>query len=626
MKNLTKSPAVLLGLSFIFLVGSYSNTFAGIEGSVKPDLYILSIGIDKYPRSELNSLRFAKSDVETVAREFEKRSGADVNSVKKIVLLDEQASRKAILDALEKLSLQMRQSDILIFNFAGYGNEIATVNLNGFYLFPYDADWKNLEETSISTDLLQAYFRRIRAGKKLIIMDSCKSAQGYKSAESAFLESDRRLSRLVSENVLFIGADTDSYEDVEEGHGTITHIVLNGLKGKADYDGNGVVSSRELEAHIYKGGVDYSNQRSRDFHPRTVTQGGDFSLAYTDKKLEEIAAKKAGPAKVAPTANNQPSAADAPLTRADNVTAAPEPLQNARTGEDHALLFANDVFDDTRWNKLKNPQNDVNDIARELKERYHFQTVEIKRNLTTQEIYDTIESYKAKHFTNPKEDQLFIFFAGHGVAERISDRASSGFYVGKDSPYPFSRRSSGDFVQLDRLLTVIDEFRIEHIMVVFDACYSGQVWQPGMQLIQETAAAPANNWGIFRNASFTLPPGAGSFSFDEDDGQILKQPQIPPHVYAKRLMKNRSRKVMTSSDKPVLDSWRRPDGSLSNNSPFADAFLKALRTGGGEDRVLSSWTIVPYIDKLTPEPQTGKLSGSDGAFVFVSAPKERQGR
>ena len=64
------------------------------------------------------------------------------------------------------------------------------------------------------------------------------------------------------------------------------------------------------------------------------------------------------------------------------------------------------------------------------------------------------------------------------------------------------------------------------------------------------------------------------------------------------------------------------DGSLSNNSPFADAFLQALRTDGGDDKVLITGEIVPFIDKLDIEPQKGKLSGSDGDFVFVM-PEQR---
>lgn len=629
MKKLTKLPAVLLSLIFILLLASGSSVLGGvgIREEPKSDLYILSIGIDKYTSSRLGNLRFAAVDAVALANEFEKRAKNKGGTVKKLVLLDAQASRQGILDALETLSREMNSEDVMIFNFSGYGNEIATANLKSFYLFPSNVNFDAMDQTSISAELLQAYFRRIRAGKKLIIMDSCKSALGYKSAESAFIEQDHKISRLFTENVLFVGTDTNSFEDAEDGHGTITKIVLDGLKGEADFDGDGIVRSRELEAHIYKGGIKYATERYRDFHPRTITLGMNFDLAYTDKKLEQISAvKKEGETKNTAIANRQADPVS-DQTRAENVSIVSAPKEEVRRGEDYALLFANDSFDDRGWSKLKNPQNDANDIAKELEERYHFKKVEIKRNLTTQEIYDTIETYKAAEFANKKEDQLFVFFAGHGVADKISDTASSGYYVGRDSPYPFTPKRNGEFVQLDRLLTVIDQIELDHVMVVFDACFAGQVWKPGLQLIKETAWAPGREEGPFTTAVMSRPSADNSIvirsaSFDRPNAGDAAQTQLSPHAYAKRLMKSRSRRVITSGDKPVLDSWKRADGTLSNNSPFADAFLRALRTGGGEDRVLSNVKIAPFIDKLTPEPEAGRLSGSDGAFVFVSEPKK----
>ena len=80
----------------------------------------------------------------------------------------------------------------------------------------------------------------------------------------------------------------------------------------------------------------------------------------------------------------------ATLTRAQ-LYMSDKPDKNAsRNGEDYALLFANDKYDNREWSTLKNPKNDVRDIAKELKEKYGFKGVDIRENLTTQEIYDTI--------------------------------------------------------------------------------------------------------------------------------------------------------------------------------------------------------------------------------------------
>ncbi len=103
MKKLTKLPPVLFSLSFILLLAFYSTALGGVEvGNSKSDLYILSIGINKYPKSGLSNLAFATSDAEAIASEFERRAGNTVSSVHKFVFLDEQAYRKGILDVLEK--------------------------------------------------------------------------------------------------------------------------------------------------------------------------------------------------------------------------------------------------------------------------------------------------------------------------------------------------------------------------------------------------------------------------------------------------------------------------------------------------------------------------------------------
>jgi hypothetical protein len=291
-------------------------------------------------------------------------------------------------------------------------------------------------------------------------------------------------------------------------------------------------------------------------------------------------------------------------------------------GKSYALLFANDTFDDGGWQKLKNPQNDVRDVARELTERYGFIEAVVKPNLTTDEIYNTIENYqdgKDKDF-NTTEDQLFIFFAGHGIA----DKYNKGFYVGRDSPSSLTRESEGKFVSLDGVLNAIDRIPVEHIMVVFDACYAGDIWKPSIQLIQENAffkdelrdlliagLIEPYTRKIVMPDKFLQPALTDSFN----------AAQISKLAYAKRKMKDRSRRVLTSGDKPVPDGWRRSDGSMSDNSPFADAFLQALRTSGGNFGVLITPEIVPFIDKLQNEPQIGKLSGSNGDFVFVRPDK-----
>jgi hypothetical protein len=96
--------------------------------------------------------------------------------------------------------------------------------------------------------------------------------------------------------------------------------------------------------------------------------------------------------------------------------------------------------------------------------------------------------------------------------------------------------------------------------------------------------------------------------------------------YIQENMGRRRRVIFTSGDKPVLDAWRLPDGSLSANSPFAHSFLEALKQGGRNHDVLLGVEIVPFILNLEPRPQDGVLSGTNGDFVFVKPVKEKKSK
>ncbi|HNT51705.1 MAG TPA: caspase family protein, partial [Cyclobacteriaceae bacterium] len=89
--------------------------------------------------------------------------------------------------------------------------------------------------------------------------------------------------------------------------------------------------------------------------------------------------------------------------------------------KDIALIFATDNYD--HWDDLVNPINDGQTIARELQDKYGFET-EIITNATTEEVFEKIREYNLKRFK--PQDQLLIFFAGHGL---FDDAFGEGYVV-----------------------------------------------------------------------------------------------------------------------------------------------------------------------------------------------------
>jgi hypothetical protein len=76
----------------------------------------------------------------------------------------------------------------------------------------------------------------------------------------------------------------------------------------------------------------------------------------------------------------------------------------------------------------------------------------------------------------------------------------------------------------------------------------------------------------------------------------------------------KTRKFLTSGGKTYVS-----DGIPGKHSPFAKAFIEALRGKGGKDGILTLSEITPYVEKLKITPRSGEFGdnapGSD--FVFV---------
>jgi Caspase domain len=730
-----------------------------VFGSVgpKPRLFVLSIGINKYKNPNVPYLVYARADAEMAGSELMKRAGQDIYKEVKGVryLLDEDASRAGIINALDSLQTELAATDTLIVFFAGRGmayerQQHRGIELEGntaasFYLFPSDMDPDKVEETGISSEVLQVYLRNIRARNKLFVFDSCHSGFGYDSIAETFTRRERRAT---GENTLFIGVDTLSYDDRSRGHGVLTAIVLDGLAGEADFDHNGTVTARELEAYVYRGSLTFTEQykASGGVHPRTIFSGQDFAIALTDsgvltakyakmdaaglqtaldelkpktvalsnvdngqirvmemakaplvaekaeideqlykgfgigkfmgspdktrlkqksqakaddiKKIDdEIAAKKAeleakkkelerlnAEIAVVEKALAANTKQPAPATRAEIAAppAAATPDEAPRRGQDYALLLANDQY--ASWSGLKNPYNDVTAIAGELEKRYSFkkENIAILHNLTKAQMDDVIDHYKgdgrasqvysgdgpydAKNYRSVSfapDDQLFVFFAGHGhVYEVGKDGAGrpvvNGLLVAADSP-KFSKADKDKFIRLDDLLTDVNLIPNNHIMIVFDACFSGQIWKPKVLPLKEMALAPPPRPPSFITASFgnAFAP-AGTYLADMSRARYIRQN-----------LGSRSRVVFTSGGEAVPDGYCEELKDqicikYSEHSPFAAKFIEALKQNGKNFNVLLGYEMIPYFKTLDKQRvEKGRLDDiSDGDFLFI-APSEK---
>ena len=84
----------------------------------------------------------------------------------------------------------------------------------------------------------------------------------------------------------------------------------------------------------------------------------------------------------------------------------------------------------THWSTLRYPRVDAISVKRDLEDIYGFQ-VELIQNPTKADILHELHKYAQKEYT--PEDQLLIFFAGHGDFDTVTNM---GYLVSQDTKKP----------------------------------------------------------------------------------------------------------------------------------------------------------------------------------------------
>jgi Caspase domain len=238
--------------------------------------------------------------------------------------------------------------------------------------------------------------------------------------------------------------------------------------------------------------------------------------------------------------------------------------------KDYALIFATDVYEN--WDDLVNPINDATTIENILREKYGFQT-EIIFNASLEEVTAKLYDYNTKRF-NP-QDQLFVFFAGHGYYDEV---LGEGYVVASNSL--MNDKGKNSFLAHSILRQRLENIKCEHIFLTMDVCFGGTF---------DPVLAKAR---------------AGEAMDEATDTQYLV-----------RKLTKRTRKYLTSGSKQYV-----PDGAPGKHSPFAAKFIQALReVGGGSGRILTLYELNTYFQKIQTEPRFGSFGSDDSAsdFVFV---------
>lgn len=191
-------------------------------------VYLVSVGISDYP-GVANDLRLPANDAKTVTWVYANNSRLHHEQ-----LLNAEATRKRIVEAMNRVFSQAGEGDIVVFFFSGHGMPGAFCAYDGN--LPYH-------------DIRKA-MARCKSKNKMIFADACFAGK-IRTGGSA----SSQVSAAKKANVmLFLSSRSNetSLERSDMKNGFFTTYLQLGLRGKADANKDRVITAKELFMYVHK--------------------------------------------------------------------------------------------------------------------------------------------------------------------------------------------------------------------------------------------------------------------------------------------------------------------------------------------------------------------------------------
>ena len=265
----------------------------------KPTFYIVAIGVNEFPKWTLDkTLLNAVNDANYIKEVFQKRSNKLFRGrvkIKPYTLDTKSTTKENISNIIEEVRKNIKPNDYFLLYVASHGIIKGKGEDMRYYFAPSDFSinpkyWaikRGVKENEISEYLLN-----IPSIFRIAILDTCHSGRTVDS-----IKDDLKGLSFAKKNAVSILASAKSTQlanDKYKGHGLFTYVLVDGLNGKADYNGNGVVDSIEIAQYVRDNVSRISrsetsvNQDAVLIPEPTQTYTRRFDLTLVDKREVEV--------------------------------------------------------------------------------------------------------------------------------------------------------------------------------------------------------------------------------------------------------------------------------------------------------------------------------------------------
>ncbi len=261
----------------------------------KPDLYIMSIGINDYKNSNYN-LNYCMSDMQG----FSDAIGLGGNKLFTNIITkkigNQEATKTNIINYLKELEKKIKPADVFVLFYAGHGialekNTESSVLNTDFYYVLYDVtqmtDLNNCSSNGLSGSEMRGLLKNLKANKQILFIDACNSGAFLEQFSIRGAAEENALAKLsrATGSAIFASTtkDQSATEFAELKHGVFTFVLMKALGGEASI-GNCQITVASLKSFIddqipfytekYKGKAQYST---------TFMFGQDFPIGIKCK-------------------------------------------------------------------------------------------------------------------------------------------------------------------------------------------------------------------------------------------------------------------------------------------------------------------------------------------------------
>jgi len=247
-------------------------------------------------------------------------------------------------------------------------------------------------------------------------------------------------------------------------------------------------------------------------------------------------------------------------------------VSEVEEGKNYLLAIGIDQY--SKWLKLGNAVNDAEGMVELLTQSFGFETpVEPLYNEKASRLNIDKSLEQVRRMLEP-EDNLVVFFAGHGVTltDTVGDQIIESGYIVPVDGAGLENDERDTYFKIDHLLNRLSLFPARHVNIILDACHSG------------------------------LALGSEASSYR---AEVL---------YEMELESKLSRRVLTSARSEQLAS---DVGPLKNHSLFTGMLIEGMQTGRADidkNGLITTSELGLYLEQNVSDYSEGRQIPDFGSF------------